>query len=212
MKYTTLLFDLDGTLTNSKEGVARCIRYALARMGVSHGELDDDSFIGPPLRDSFRRILGGEARVEEAVALYRERYGEKGAFENALYPGVTGMLETLNENGFSLMVATSKAEPYVGKILGHFGLSGFFRFVAGATPDGSRERKEDVIRYVVAQTGTDPSRALMIGDRNHDLLGARENGMDGLGVLYGYGSREELGVCGPVFLAETPAGVAAYLV
>jgi len=188
-----VLFDLDGTLTDSRPGIVASIQYALAELRCP---VPDESSlhwcIGPPLRASFVQLLGGEADADRAVALYRERFGSVGLYENRVYDGIPGMLEDLSSRGLQLAVATSKAEVYAKRIISHFGLDSCFQWVFGAELSGERGDKTELIAWVLDRTGADPSQTTMIGDRSHDMIGARNNGVDAVGVLYGYGSRDEL--------------------
>jgi len=201
----TLFFDLDGTLTDPKDGIVRCIGHALAALGETV-PADDDLLwcIGPPLQTSFAQMLGGQERVEQAVQLYRERFSTIGMFENAVYDGVPALLETLKSHGHRLYLATSKPHVYADKILDHFELSGFFERSFGAELDGTRADKTDLLAYAIAQTGALPDTAWMVGDRKHDMIGARANRVKGIGVLYGYGSRDELELAQAHAVVERP--------
>ena len=209
MKKEYLYFDLDGTLTESAPGIIRSAKYALARFGMEPSDEIMKKFIGPPLLESFQNLCGlSEEESREAIRLYREYFAEKGMFENSVYDGVYEMLEALRAEGKILAVATSKPEIYAKKILEHFHLTEYFAHISGAELDHVRMTKADVLRNAVRQTGlTDVSQGLMIGDRLHDVEGANELGMETLGVLYGYGSREELMNAGAVAIAETPVEV-----
>lgn len=204
--YDYLLFDLDGTLTDPGEGITNSVVYALKKWGV---EVKDKrelySFIGPPLSASFKKYFGfSEDDALKSVEYYREYFRERGIFENEVYGGVPNLLATLKEAGKTLILATSKPEGFAKQILDHFDLARFFDFVAGATMDESRNKKADVIRYALRMSGvTDLSRAVMIGDREQDVDGAKQNGMDSIGVLYGYGDRRELEGAGATYIAET---------
>ncbi len=205
-----ILFDLDGTLTDPKEGITKAVRYTLNHYGIQVEDLDSlCPFIGPPLTDSFQRFYGfSPEQAKEAVLVYREYYLVTGWKENREFAGVREMLGRLGEAGRHLLVATSKPETTAVRILQHFGMDGCFELIGGADMDGARVRKGDVIRYVLERLGlgTDPrslSRMIMVGDREHDVLGAAELGMDCVGVLYGYGSREEFQACGAYAVVET---------
>lgn len=207
---THLLFDLDGTLTDPKEGITKSVRYALNHYGIQVEDLDSlCPFIGPPLTDSFMRYYGfSKKQAWEAVLVYREYFGSQGWYENKEYPGIREMLRALKAAGKTLMVATSKPEEFAVKVLVHFGLAEYFDLIGGADMEESRSRKGDVIRYVLESsglgTGKDSvARILMVGDREYDVLGAREVGMDCVGVLYGYGSRQELLDCQAAHVVET---------
>ena len=210
--YTTLLFDLDGTLTDSAPGIIGCTRHALEIMHRPEPE-NIMRFIGPPLIDSFRDFCGmTEQDAKEAVRLYRERYADVGLFENAVYSGVPEMLERLRGAGFRMAVATSKPEVFAVRILDKFGLSRYFDFIGGGELNGVRNDKHEVIEYVLENLGSpDRDTVLMIGDRSHDVIGAHKSGIRCLGALWGYGSREELSGCGIKYMAELPADAAEML-
>lgn len=206
MKKKYVLFDLDGTLTDSQDGILNAIEYALKHYGIA---VEDRStlrpFLGPPLTDSMREHFGfGTEQALEAVRIFREYYNTTGLFENRVYPGIEAMLGDLQANGYRLFVATSKPEQIARRILEHFGLDGYFDYIGGATPDDSRVKKGDVIGYVLKEAGIEnPVEAVMVGDRMHDVLGAKQNGMETIGVLFGYGDREELTRAGAEYLAAT---------
>ena len=204
--YDTLLFDLDGTLTDPSEGITNSVMHALRRMGVEPPERRAlYKFIGPPLMDSFMQEYGfSQEEARKAISWYREYFQDKGIFENVPYPGIQGVLQSLQSAGKRLVVATSKPEEFARRILAHFDLLGAFEFVAGASMDETRTRKHEVIAYALEACGVgDKSGVIMVGDREHDVLGARHEGLDCLGVLYGFGSREELLSAGAIALAET---------
>lgn len=204
------MFDLDGTLTDPKEGITKSVRHALNHYGIQVDDLDTlTPFIGPPLTDSYKKYYGfSDEQAWEGVLVYREYFSERGWHENKEYPGIKEMLGALKAAGRVLLVATSKPEEFARKILEHFGMAGYFDFIGGADMDETRVRKADVIRYVLEQYGLDTSRetlarCVMVGDREHDVLGARECGMDCVGVLYGYGDRQEMDGCRPAWTAVT---------
>lgn len=211
-KYSALLFDLDGTLTDSAPGIMNCLRHALDIMGYDMPE-KPESFLGPPLQDSFAKYCGmNEKQVAEAVRLFRERYRDTGLFENSVYEGVPEMLNRLKASGKRLMVATCKADIYAERILDRFGLAGYFEFVGGAELGGARSEKWEVIEYVLGSTDiTDRSGVLMIGDRKHDVIGAKKCGISCMGILWGYGSEEELSEAGADYIAKTPPETADML-
>ena len=211
-KFDTLLFDLDGTLTDSTEGILNCLIYAIERMGFEVPE-DTNIFLGPPIRQSFAEFLGmNEEQVDEAVRIFRERYSDTGLFENRVYDGIPGMLERLKSGGKRLMVATSKPQVYAVRIFEKFGLAQYFEIVGGAELDGSRDYKDEVIEYVLAKAGiTDRSTVLMIGDRRQDVLGAHKTDIECMGILWGYGSVEELTQAGADYIARTPQEAADML-
>ncbi|SFW30753.1 HAD hydrolase-like protein [Ruminococcus flavefaciens] len=210
--FDTLLFDLDGTLTDSTEGIVRCLEYALERMGFDIPE-DTNKFLGPPLYRSFAEFCGmNEEQVNEAVRIFRERYSTVGLFENRVYEGVPEMLKRLRDGGKRIMVATSKPEVYAVRIFDRFGLSQFFEIVGGANINGTRNDKDEVIEYVLGKAGiSDRSSVLMIGDRRQDVIGAHKTGLKCMGILWGFGSIEELTEAGADFIAETPIKAADML-
>lgn len=204
--YQYILFDLDGTLTDPKEGITKSVAYALEYYGICVEDLDAlCKFIGPPLKDSFMNFYGfEEAEAEEAVEKYREYFRPTGVFENKVYAGVEDMLKELKASGKRLVLATSKPTVFAVQILEHFNLAQYFEFVAGSELDGTRVKKGDVIAYALEQAGIlDKSHAVMIGDREHDIIGAKQNGLDSIGVLFGYGSRKEHEECGADVIVET---------
>ncbi len=204
--YEYLLFDLDGTLTDSAPGIMNSVRYALKHFGVQeHDDAILRLFVGPPLSASFEKHYGfSPEQAEEAVSVYREYFVPKGMFENSVYPEIPETLQYLKERGKHLVVTTAKPEPFARQILEHFGLLSYFEYVGGATFEETRTKKSEVVSYVLDTLGiTDRTSALMIGDREDDVLGARENGLDCAAVLYGYGSMEELMAVSPKFLLDT---------
>ena len=208
--YSYVLFDLDGTLTDSGTGIMNGFAYAIGKMGDKVPDRDQlRRFVGPPLQDSFGRVLGYSPEdTDKAVALYREYYNTMGgALENKVYPGVAQLLPDLKKEGKTLVVATSKSARATDTVLSHFGLKQYFDFVATAD-DRSRPRKSDVIRYVLDHYKiTDKSLAVMIGDRENDVTAAKEVGIDSVGVLYGYGDKEELTAAGATYIAESVADI-----
>ena len=205
---TTLFFDLDGTLTDPKPGITRSIQYALQRLDLPVPSQDELTWcIGPPLRASFVTLLGGEEDADRAVAFYRERFGDVGLFENSVYPDIDAMLASLGKARLRLFVATSKPHVYARRIVDHFGLGRHFEHVFGSELDGRRVHKADLLGFALGQTGTDPAQALMIGDRSHDVIGAKANRMGAIGVTYGYGSGEELVAAGARHLCASPRAV-----
>lgn len=212
--YETLLFDLDGTLTDPKPGITRSVQYALRRLGIAADDLERlTPFIGPPLAESFHRYYGlSHADVKRAIAYYREYFGEAGIYENAVYPGIPGLLDALTEQGRTLVVATSKPVGYAERILAHFDLARCFALVAGSELDGTRTAKVEVIEYALAALPrADRTECVMIGDREHDVLGARAAGIASIAVGYGYGTLGELEAARPTYLARTMAELATLL-
>jgi phosphoglycolate phosphatase len=212
MARSSLLFDLDGTLTDPKEGIVRSIRYALELLGKPQDQETDFTWcIGPPLQQSFARILGEDQRdlVSEAVSYYRQRYGSVGMFENKVYPGIAECLCDLSRD-FDLYVATSKPHIFARTILDHFRLSEPFRAIYGAELDGTHSDKADLVRHILARESLDPRTTFMIGDRMHDIVGARKNGVAAFGVAWGYGSVEELTDAGAERIFRTPGEIAPF--
>ncbi len=208
----TAIFDLDGTLTDPQQGITRSVQYALESLGRPAPEASVLLWmIGPPLQESFGRLLGEDGSISEAVRLYRERYSATGLFENDVYPGVPLALEGLRDTGWKLLVATSKVRAYAIRILDHFALAGYFDAVYGSEFDGTRADKRDLLRFVVEHENLTPADAVMIGDREHDALGARANGIRALGVAWGYGSRDELLKAGVERVLETPQEILSAL-
>ena len=205
----TVFFDLDGTLTDPKIGITTSIQYALAKFDMAVPTQDELIWcIGPPLHASFKALLGtGDADAHRAVEYYRERFSDVGLFENTLYAGIEDVLTAVAANGRRLFVATSKPHVFADRIIDHFGLRPHFGRVFGSELDGTRVHKTDLLRYALDETATDPRRAVMIGDREHDMIGAANNGIGTIGVLYGYGSREELRAAGAMHLCQTPGEI-----
>lgn len=205
--YNTILFDLDGTLTDPKEGITKSVQHALKAFGVE-AELDDLlCFIGPPLQWSFEEYYGfDEEKAKLAIEKYRERFREVGMFENEVYEGIEEMLETLAKEGKTLAVATSKPEVFAVQILEHFGLAKYFKVIVGSELDGTRVNKKDVIEEVFVRlqlTEEEKVHTLMIGDRKHDIIGAKACGIDSIGVRFGYGEGNELEEAGATYIVET---------
>lgn len=192
---SNVLLDLDGTLTDPAPGFVRCIRYALDTIGVSSppDELIA-SHIGPPLEETLKYLLGPDAleTLPDAVRLYRERYADVGLFENSVYDGVIDALEAIAEKGPRMFLATSKPRTFAIKILEHFELSSFFAGIYGSQLDGTHSDKRELLAFLLKHEVMVPSQAIMVGDRFHDIRAAQSNNMRSLGVLWGYGSEEEL--------------------
>ncbi|MGN1410488.1 MAG: HAD family hydrolase [Eubacteriales bacterium] len=201
-----VLFDLDGTLTDPALGITNSIMYALGKMGREIPARESlYRFIGPPLVPSFCEFLGMSAEeAQDALRLYREYFGVRGLFENEVYPEIPAALEKIRDSGRKLLVATSKPEHYARRILEHFALDEYFDLICGATMDEKRVKKADVISCALDSAGvTDEKKdgVIMVGDRLHDVEGAKENRISSLGVLWGYGSRDELTDAGADFIA-----------
>lgn len=206
MNYEYILFDLDGTLTDPKLGITKSVAYALKSYGIEVEDLDSLlKFIGPPLKDSFVKYYGfSEEQGVEAVERYREYFKPYGIYENKVYDGVENMLANLVKCGKKVILATSKPTVFANVILEHFNLKQYFTCVVGSELDGSRVKKGDVVAEALRQAGvTDKSVAVMVGDREHDIFGAKENEIDSVGVLYGYGDRTELETAGAGHVVES---------
>lgn len=202
-----ILFDLDGTLTDPYPGITNCIVYALERIGREAPRREALRWcIGPPLMDSFERLLGADANglAQEALAFYRERFASVGLYENAVFDGVPAVLETLGNSGHALYVATAKPQVFARRIIAHFELERYFRAVYGSELDGTRSDKTDLIAHILQREGIAVSKTVMVGDRKHDMIGASKNGMPGYGVLWGYGSKGELKTAGAKACVTTP--------
>ncbi|MBS5216150.1 MAG: HAD family hydrolase [Clostridiales bacterium] len=202
-----MLFDLDGTLTDPKEGITRCVQYALQSFGIEVKSLDElICFIGPPLRESFQNFYGmSEADAEKAVEKYRERFSAVGKFENSVLPGIIPMLKKLKEAGKIMALSTSKPWVFAEQILKKYELDSYFSVVVGSELDGTRDEKQEVILETLKRFGLEKGskEAVMIGDRRHDILGAKKCGLDGIGVRFGYAEEGELEKAGAVMIADT---------
>ncbi|WP_449458956.1 HAD family hydrolase [Streptococcus suis] len=203
--YQTILFDLDGTLTDSGQGILNSVAYALEKIGIEEPDTANlNRFIGPPLYESFSRFYQlSPEDTQSAVDAFRVYFKEKGMFENQLYPGIIPLLEELRTAGKTLVIATSKPEIFAKQILEHFGIAHYFDVIAGASLDSSRISKADVIGYAINQLEAFPKQAVMIGDREHDIEGARRHQLPAIGVLYGYGSKQEFEKAGATMIVET---------
>ena len=205
MRYDNILFDLDGTITEPVMGITNAIIYALDKYDIKVEERSTlHKFIGPPLRDSFKEFYSfDDAKAEEAVGFYREYYAKDGVLENDIMPGIKEALVTLKDGGCKLYVATSKPELYAKQILENLGLIQYFDIVAGSTMDGTRDKKELVIEYLLNQIDNlNREKTIMIGDRKFDIEGAISCNLHHMGVTFGYGSREELEKSGAMYIAD----------
>lgn len=207
-----ILFDLDGTLTDPKEGITRSVQYALHALGIEEPSLDKlEPFIGPPLADSFREFYGlNEEQIETAIAKYRECFNARGIYENKIYPGIAAMLASLKENGKKLSIASSKPTRFVERILDYFEIKTYFDVIIGSNMDGTRSRKEEVVEEALRQlvpTGMTPAEkktaVAMVGDRRFDIEGAKEHGITSVGVSFGYAPEGELEQAGADFIVNT---------
>lgn len=212
MKYQVVLFDLDGTLTDSGPGIMNAAQYALEKFGISNPDRAVlRRFVGPPLTDSFERFYGFlPEEAVKAVQYYREYYSAGGIFENEVYKGMKETLEALRASGCRIYLATSKPQVFSEQILDHFGLSSYFDGIVGSFLDGTRVKKGEVIEEALRQAGItseNKSDAIMVGDREYDICGAHEHGIAAVGVLYGYGSRAELEDAKADYLIDAPEGL-----
>ncbi|MGH8435315.1 MAG: HAD family hydrolase [Pseudomonas sp.] len=199
MHYQNILFDLDGTLTDPREGITRSIQFALAKLGIDEPDLRElEHFIGPPLLQAFMQFYAfDEAKAWQALGYYRERFQVSGLYENLMFAGVDELLALLQSQGRTLYIATSKPQVFAHEIARHFDIAKYFKVIYGSELDGTRTNKIELIQHLLTQEQLEPTQTLMIGDRKHDLIGARSNGLDCVAVGYGFGSHEEL-------QAETP--------
>ncbi len=205
-RFHTFFFDLDGTLTDPALGITSSLQRGLEACGIEPPPREAlTRFIGPPLDETFSGAFGmDEEKVRRATAGFRAYFAERGIFENKLYPGIPEMLASLREAGAALCIATSKPEGFAVRIAEHFGIARYFTRIAGAAMDETRTKKAEVIAYLKEELGLSLSEGiLMIGDRRHDVTGARAHGIPTVGVLYGYGSEEELNGAGAFALADT---------
>ena len=211
--YSCILMDLDGTLTDPGVGITNSIMYSLEKLGI----IEKDRtrlyrFIGPPLMEELRAVYHlSEQEGLDALAYYREYFSVTGLFENEVYEGIPEVLGKIRDAGKKLIVATSKPEIYTKRILEHFDLEKYFDYVAGSTMDSSRVQKSDVIAYAMNNTGYSPEETLMVGDRKNDIEGAAANGIRSVGVLYGYGSYEELSKAGADYYAKAPEEILYFI-
>ena len=209
--YSTVFFDLDGTLVDSGEGVRNSVVYALNKFGIEVENKDSLScFIGPPLTVSFKTFYGfDDEKADTGVAFYREYYKEKGIFEGYVYEGIEECLKRLKDAGKKIMVATSKPEVFAKMVLEKFGIAKYFDFIAGATIDEkTRSNKIEIMQYAFDSCGVLPKDVIMVGDRLFDIEGAKHFGMECIAVLYGYGSREEFEQYGAEYIVSTPSDMA----
>jgi len=204
--YTVALFDLDGTIIDPKLGIINSVKFALNRMKIEYSQNDTfEKFIGPPLDQSFQNFYSlSESQAKEAVESYRIYYKKKGIEENHLYKGIKELFEDLIKQNILLYVATSKPTPFAMDILKHYKISHFFEEIVGSNLDLTRSAKKDIIKNILTKyPNIDRKDCVMIGDRNYDIIGAQDNQIDSIGVLYGYGSQEEMKEIKPTYITET---------
>lgn len=206
IEYKVVLFDLDGTISDPKEGITKSVQYAVQKLGKAELNLDNlEKFIGPPLHESFPKYYGfNQEMTDQAISLYRERFKQKGMFENELYPNITDLFNSLSEKGYILIVATSKPTVFAEGILKYFQIDHYFAHIIGSNLDGTRSSKTEIIQYILALYPSYQLRDfVMIGDREHDIIGANNAGIHSIGVTYGYGSYEELRKVNANFIVES---------
>ena len=210
----TVLFDLDGTLTDPKIGITTCILYALNQLGYELPETDQLLWcIGPPLTVSFTKLLQTTDKVliDRAITLYRDRFATVGLFENALYPQIPETLNSIRTAGYQTYIATSKPHVFAKRIIEHFDLNSLFDGIYGSELDGTRSDKAELIRHILLTENLIPAKTVMIGDRSHDAIGAKKNQLLAIGVTYGYGTEEELKLHGVDLIANPPQEITQYL-
>lgn len=204
--YGVILFDLDGTLTDPKEGIVNSVKYALSKLDIEEKNPDSlEAFIGPPLQETFRIFYGfNKEKVAEAIKHFREYFSAKGMYENHLYPQIPELLSGLEKIHKKIGIATSKPTVFAEKIAEYFGIVDYFSFIVGANLDGTMVQKTDIIKYILTNyLKEENGNVIMIGDRGKDITGARENNMDSIGVLWGYGKREEIAEANPTHTVDS---------
>lgn len=209
-----LFFDLDGTLTDPAEGIVRCIQYSLAALQISCPPDEElTRYIGPPLRETFISLFNSAdpVLIERAIAIFRERFSTVGLFENIPYSEVPSMLQQLNSGSYRLFVVTSKPQVFAQRILQHFGLADHFEEICGNDLEGSLDDKAELLRQLLVNRSLDPTETVMVGDRKHDVIAAKSNGLVSVGVTYGYGSSEELIEAGVDYLCHSPIDVVSLI-
>ncbi len=213
-KIDNILFDLDGTLTDPKEGIVNSILFALKKLRIHEKNISDlDTFIGPPLRESFvKRYNLTNELADKAMLYYREYFSVKGINENKIYPGVKEMLESLSNHNYKLFVATSKPTIFALEVLRYFKIDSYFSEIIGSNLDNTRTDKTEIISYIISKYGLKAGSSVMIGDRKHDIIGAKNNSMKTIAVTYGYGSPEELLSCQPDFILHNCPEIEALFV
>ncbi|MBI2850497.1 MAG: HAD hydrolase-like protein [Chloroflexi bacterium] len=204
---SNVFFDLDGTLTDPEEGIAKCLRYSLERLGRLYpGELEAKDFIGPPLRSTFEKLLCSDEKplIEKAVSLYRERFSTVGLFENAVYPGIEDLLSTLYKNSFRLYIVTTKPKIYADRIIEYFRLARWFSDIFGTELDGRFDNKAELIEFILAHLKLAPEETVMVGDRREDIVAGKANRIKTVGVTYGFGSEQEIIDSTPDYVCSSP--------
>ncbi len=205
-----ILFDLDGTITNSYEGIVNAVKFSLDKINFKYDESKLISFIGPPLKDSYMNLGFSEEESKDRIEDFRDYYFRKGMKEMHLYEGIVETIQKLHDKGYKIYLATSKVESSAKKILADNNLLKYFSYAAGATMDQSRVEKEDVIAYLIDETGIKPEESIMVGDRHHDIEGARLNNIKAIAAGYGFGNKNEYK--NAVFVANKPSDVYEYVI
>jgi phosphoglycolate phosphatase len=209
-----VVFDLDGTLTDPREGITHCIQFSLTRLGRKAPSEDDLLWcIGPPLKNSFAQLLESNdtALLDLAVSHYRERYAAIGIYESHVYPGIVPALSKIRKSGFRLFLATSKPAIFATRVLDHFDLTEFFHGIHGSEIDGRLCDKADLVAHIIKTWNLDPCLTLIVGDRVHDIIGGKSNGIMTAIVTYGYGTKREIEAAASDFVFETPSELAMFL-
>ena len=207
---SNIFFDLDGTITDSKEGIVKCMHYALDKLNCPcPAEFEEDRFIGPPLRVTFKKFFNtdDEILIEKAVAIYRERFSTVGLFENKIYPGIPEMLYVLHQNSRRLYVVTSKMKLYADRIIDHFQLSPFFSDIYGTELNGRFDNKTDLVEFILSNRNLTAEETVMIGDKKEDIIAGKTNRIKTMGVTYGYGSQQEIMDAAPDYICGSPSEI-----
>ncbi|MDZ7962791.1 MAG: HAD hydrolase-like protein [Aulosira sp. DedQUE10] len=215
MTNDAILFDLDGTLTDPKLGITHSIQYALLELGYTPPDADELGwYIGPPIQETFSLLLktSDDTLLAQAISLYRDRFSTIGLFENFLYPQIPETLKTLRTNGYKTFIATSKPYIYTIHIIEYFGLSSLFDGIYGSELDGTRSAKGDLIGHILLTENLSPSTVVMVGDRKHDMIGAKRHQVAAIGVTYGYGTEEELKTHGADWIAHSPEDISKLII
>lgn len=205
-----IIFDLDGTITNSYEGIVNAVKFSLDKINFKYDESKLISFIGPPLKDSYTELGFSEIECKERIEDFRDYYFKKGMKEMELYDGIVETINKFYDEGYKIYLATSKVESSARKILSDNNLLKYFSYTAGATMDQSRVEKEDVIAYLIDKTGINPEESIMVGDRHHDIEGARLNNIKAIAAGYGFGNADEYK--NAVFVADNPTDVYEFVI
>ncbi len=212
-KFSTVVFDLDGTLTDSALGIINTIKYSLDKMNVDYSNVNLNTFIGPPLLDSYMNELGMTKKdALKAIDYYQERFSTIGKFENKVYDGIIEMLEKLKSVGYTLLIATTKPEIFAIEIAKHFNFYNYFDVITGGSLDQKLSDKAEILDIALNRNNTDRSSAIMVGDRMHDVIGAHKNNLSCIGITYGYGTKQELTDSKADYILNSPSQVADFLI